>query len=116
MYPLGTVWYEDADIYFVKMEQANDLGINETDNNSHITISPNPFTSTTTITFSEELFRQAQQPSTIKVMDVLGQTIQQYTINNRQSTIDMSGYAKGIYFVQITDEKKTIVNRKIVVQ
>ena len=36
--------------------------------------------------------------------------------NGKSVTIDMSDVAKGIYFVEIMDEKKNVVNRKIVVQ
>jgi len=85
------------------------IGIDEYTNSNGITITPNPFTSQTTITFSE-----AQKNTTIKITDVLGNVIQQLTTNNRQLTLDMSGFAKGIYFVRITDENKNVVNRKIV--
>ncbi len=88
------------------------VGVPSIDNNqSTITISPNPFTSQTTITFSQE-----QKNTIIKTVNLLGETIQQQTTSNKQLTIDMSNYAKGIYFVQITDENKNLVNRKIVVQ
>jgi len=76
-----------------------------------ISIYPNPFTSTTTITFSEE-----QKNTSLKITDVIGQTILQSTITNQQYTIDMSSFAKGIYFVSIQDENKNIINRKIIKQ
>jgi hypothetical protein len=80
---------------------------------STISIYPNPFTSNTTITFSEE-----QKNTTIKVMDITGRMVNDkwLMVNGRSATLDMSDVAKGIYFVQITDEKKNVVNRKIVVQ
>jgi len=99
-------------IYYIAKLGSGFVGIKEiTNQQSSITISPNPFTSTTTITFSEE-----QKNTTIKVMDVLGQTIQQLTTNNKQLTLDMSGYAKGVYFVRIEDEKKNVVMRKVLKQ
>ena len=79
-----------------------------------ILIYPNPFTSTTTITFSEE-----QKNTKINITDVLGQTIQQLTTNNKQLTLDLSDVAKGIYFVRIESFDKlrmtnSVVNRKII--
>ncbi len=85
--------------------------IKESYSNNSITISPNPFSTLTTITFSSE-----QKNTIIKVVNVLGETIQQLTTSNQQLTLDMSNVAKGIYFVRIEDEKKNVVNRKIVVQ
>ncbi len=87
------------------------VGLHSINNNAGISIYPNPFSSTSTISFNEE-----QKNTTIKITDILGNTILLSTINNRQSSIDMSGFAKGIYFVRIEDEKKNVVNKKIVVQ
>ena len=80
--------------------------------NPGIRISPNPFTSLTTITFDE-----TQKNTSLTVTDVLGNIILQSTIINQQSkTIDMSGYAKGVYFVRIVSAGSTtnVVNRKMV--
>jgi hypothetical protein len=53
------------------LSSCSSVGITKTiSNESTITISPNPFTSQTTITFSEE-----QKNITIKVMDVMGQCV-----------------------------------------
>ena len=94
------------------------VGVNEQDNNSNITISPNPFTSQTTITFSEEHTSTGSAAQHfIKITDVLGNVIQQLTTNNRQQIIDMIGYAKGIYFVRIVGSAGSPtneVNRKII--
>ena len=83
-----------------------------------VTIYPNPFTSQTTITFSE-----IQKNTTIKIMDVVGKEIRNLELGIRNSktvTLDMSGYAKGVYFVQITTSagsaNEKVVNKKIVVQ
>ena len=35
-------------------------------------------------------------------------------INGKSATLDISSYAKGVYFVQITDANKNVVNRKII--
>ncbi|MEI6487769.1 MAG: T9SS type A sorting domain-containing protein [Bacteroidota bacterium] len=85
------------------------VGIDNSSKNDGVSITPNPFTSQFTISFGEE-----QKNTTIKIMNPLGECIQQLATNNQNFTIDMSGYAKGIYFVRIEDEKKNIVNRKLI--
>ncbi len=80
-------------------------------NKNEILISPNPFTSQTTISFSDE-----QKNTTIKITDVLGNIVNSEKATGKSVIIDMSGFEKGIYFVQITDEKKNVINKKIVVQ
>ena len=77
-------------------------------------IFPNPFKEKTTISFTQE-----QKNATIKVLDVTGREIKNaevIIINNKTATINMSGCAKGVYFVQIIDLNKNEVNRKVVVQ
>ena len=49
-------------------------------------------------------------------MNIIGEEILESKINDKQTTIDLSGVAKGIYFIQITDENNNAVNRKIVVE
>lgn len=95
----------------VSVEDCTAEGIKEATQTNEITIYPNPFTSQTTITFSE-----VQKNAVIKVVNVLGECIQQLTTSNQQLILDMSGQAKGIYFVEIMDEKGNDVNRKIVVE
>ena len=82
----------------------------QVDNNS-IIIYPNPFTSQTTITFSEE-----QKNTTIKIIDLLGCVVKTVTFTGTQLTIEKVEMKEGTYFVQITDVNKNVVNRKIVVQ
>ncbi len=80
-----------------------------------ITISPNPFTSQTTISFSEE-----QKHTSIKITDVLGKAIKTIHFTGKQCTIEKGEMSNGIYFVQITDGSTSsptnVVKRKIVVQ
>ncbi len=87
------------------------VGISEKENDSFFTISPNPFTSQTTITFSE-----IQKNTTIKIMDVLGKEIKTVLFSGKSLILEKGEMQCGIYFVQITDEKKNVVNRKAVVQ
>ena len=96
-------------ILIINLTVNNCAGISSFYLSNQITISPNPTSSHTTITFSSE-----QTNTTIKVVNVLGEEITQSTINGKQYTLDMSGYAKGIYFVKIIDANKNVVNRKII--
>ncbi len=51
-----------------------------------------------------------------RITDVYGNMVMQADVKNKQTVIDMSGVAKGIYFIQITDENKRTVNKKIILQ
>lgn len=87
------------------------VGITVYDINNKSSIYPNPFTSQTTISFSEE-----QKNTTIKITDVIGKEIMKLNFTGRQLTIDRAAMKSGIYFVQITDEKKNTCNKKIIIQ
>ncbi len=94
-----------------------DLCLNVTSNTEEsngITISPNPFTSETTITFNKE-----QLNTTIKVIDVTGREIknlEQIIHNTTHTTLDMRGYAKGVYILPITDDNKNTTNKKVIIE
>ena len=85
--------------------------ISQVSKGDFVSISPNPFNAQLTISFGEE-----QKNTTIKVMNMLGECIQQQTTNKQQLTMDLSGFANGVYFVRIQDEHNNIVNRKVVKQ
>ena len=91
------------------------IGINETaDNNSIVTISPNPFTEQTVISFSED-----QQNTTIKIMDVVGKEIKTVVFSGKSLVIEKGEMRAGVYFVEISGGSAgspTVVNRKIVIQ
>ena len=76
-----------------------------------ISISPNPFTLQTTITFSEE-----QKNTTIRITDLIGKEITTINFTGRQLVIDKAEMKAGVYFVQTTDQQKRICNRKIIIQ
>ena len=79
--------------------------------NNEINIYPNPFTSQTTLSFSQE-----QKNTLIIITDILGNQIKRQTFSGKQCTIEKGEMSNGIYFVRIIDENKNMVNRKIVVQ
>lgn len=85
--------------------------IDEIQNDETVSIYPNPCSSQITITFN-----QPQKHTNIKVMNLLGECLQQLTTSNQQLTLDMSVYAKGVYFIRIEDENKKVINKKVVAQ
>ena len=83
-------------------------------NNEDATIAPNPFTEQTTITF----LASTQQPTTIKIINILGKEVYQNIIPTGTSTfvIDKGTMLPGMYFVQLTEGSIGVVNKKIIVQ
>ena len=80
-------------------------------NDSGFTIYPNPFTEQTTIAFNE-----VQKNSTIKIMDVLGKEIKAIVFSGKELLIEKGEMLAGVYFVQVIDENKNVVNKKIILQ
>ena len=74
-------------------------------------ISPNPFTSQTTLTFSTE-----QKSTEVRITDVLGKEIKSLHFSGKELIIEKGEMENGIYFVEITDVNKNRENRKIVVE
>lgn len=97
----------NSDLFIAKLN--NTAGVDEFKGARNTSIFPNPFTSQTTISFSEE-----QKHTIIKVTNLLGECIEQLTTNNKQLILDLSSFANGIYFVKIEDENQNINYRKIV--
>ena len=78
-------------------------------------LTPNPTTGIFTIHTEGAAIKE------IKITNVLGETITNYELRiTNETTVDISGVAKGIYFVQITVDSagsptyKNVVNRKII--
>lgn len=106
-YSNDSIWVRFNDV-FCSTASVNEMEYLQ----SKISIAPNPFTNQTTITFSEE-----QKNTTIKIMDLLGKEITTIILNGAWNlTIDKDNMNAGIYFVQITDDKKNVVTKKMVVQ
>lgn len=89
------------------------LGTTTIDENNEpigFNIYPNPFTSQTTITFTQE-----QKNTVIKIIDVLGKEIKNLIFTGKLLLIDKEDIKDGIYFVQIIDENNNVANRKIII-
>ncbi len=81
-------------------------GINEIENKEEINIYPNPATNEITI--------ETKEKGIIKIYNVLGEMLIETKDTSTSSvTIDVSGLAKGIYFMEIKTEKG-IINKKII--
>lgn len=77
-----------------------------------VSIYPNPFTEQTTIGFNE-----VQTNTTIKITDVLGKEVKFFVLNGTRSlTLERGELLNGIYFMQIVDVNKRVINRKVVVE
>ena len=100
------------EVYLAKIGTVTTVGINEiTQDENEINIYPNPFTSQTTISFSE-----TQKNTTIKIMDVVGKEIKTVLFSGKSLILEKGEMQSGIYFVQITDENKNVINKKIIIQ
>ncbi len=86
------------------------VGIEENKYTNEIRISPNPFTTQTSIVFSAE-----QKNTEIKITDVLGKEIKTIQFTGKECVIDKGDMQRGIYFLTINSEQG-ITNRKVVIQ
>lgn len=78
---------------------------------SNISIYPNPFTSQTILSFSNE-----QKNITIEITDVLGREIKTTNFTGKQFTLLREEMSTGVYLVKVTGENKSVVSKKIIVQ
>ena len=81
------------------------------DSENSINIWPNPFSTRTTISFSSE-----QTKTNIKITNSMGQVVNTYLFSGRELEIKSCEFSAGIYYVQITNEKKINLYRKIIIQ
>ncbi len=86
------------------------MGIKELAINNEISISPNPFTSQTTISFNKEL-----QSATIKIVDVVGKEVKNINFSGKEIILEKGELRVGVYFVQVQSEER-IYNKKIIIQ
>lgn len=87
------------------------VGIEELSTHSDFFISPNPFTSQTTISFNTEI-----KNATIKIVNVIGMEVRNINFSGSELVIEKEELQAGIYFLQVVSENRLITNRKIVIQ
>ena len=87
------------------------VGISDFSNDNTISIYPNPFSTYTSIVFNTE-----QTNSIIKITDVSGNVIKSINFSGKVYNIAKAELSAGIYFVNITDDKNTVINKKIAIE
>ena len=104
-----TLKYQTTNPNFIGLCYVSNVGINEIENNFSFSVFPNPSSGMFTITSSEKI-------SGIEITDVLGRVIQNVNIKMQSANIDLTGEAKGIYFVRVMDGEGNYSVRKIILQ
>lgn len=85
--------------------------INQVQDAIQVTLSPNPFSSSTTLNFSE-----LQNNTRITLLDMFGHTLRTIICNGYQYSLDKGDLKEGLYIIQIMDEKGNTITRKIAVE
>ncbi|MGX1024426.1 T9SS type A sorting domain-containing protein [Psychroflexus sp. MBR-150] len=88
------------------------LGVEEiSDVENNLIIFPNPSQNIFTITLKNNFIKE------VEMINESGQTIfRKENINNSQYLLDIGNSVNGIFFLKVTDDKKTILYRKIILK
>jgi hypothetical protein len=108
----GNIFYDVSNNNF---EISISVGLNSLSKNNPIGLSvwPNPFTNQLNFAVGN---LKTESNTEVKVMDVLGKTISQYSYTNKtelNETIDLSNVSNGVYFLKVTNNNKQSVYRII---
>ena len=90
--------------------QVTGVGIDEENANNSIFVYPNPNNGL----FTVKMMSNKNQTVDLSIINITGETIGNWKLKN-QLAIDLSNYAKGIYFLQLVTEKGK-ATKKIVIQ
>jgi len=85
------------------------VSINEFENNSSLSIYPNP--AKTQVQINSPMCTIEQ----VEILDVTGKIVKRITVLDKQTTIDLKHQSKGIYFIKAIT-KKGVITKKIVVE
>ncbi len=77
---------------------------------NQVSIYPNP---TTGKIFIDMSVKKGENIETVEIINTIGKTIKQYTVNNNTISIDISSQTKGIYFVKVTTNKGVAISKVI---
>ena len=69
-----------------------------------ISLYPNPTSSKVNISSTEKV-------EVVQLLDMQGRVLQIQAANEKQATIDLTGKAKGIYFLKVSTEKGTAIEK-----
>jgi pimeloyl-ACP methyl ester carboxylesterase len=75
-----------------------------------LNIYPNPFNNKTTVYFSE-----FQKQTKIEITDMLGNVISTNSFSGKEFTIEKDAMTAGVYFLQVSNDKKNFASKKIIV-
>lgn len=84
----------------------------ETNFQDYFSISPNPFSRSTTIEIKSEILNSKSE---FLIYDVLGQAVHHQTLNSKHETLN-TDLPSGIYFYKLKTEKEILGTGKIVIQ
>jgi hypothetical protein len=102
-------FWDRSDMFIAKMSSLT--GITENKNNPELHIYPNPGKGVFIIESDEYINNKTE----IKVYNYLGDLVNDTKPTSSKISIDLSDQPKGIYFIQLVSEKKTILE-KIILQ
>ena len=85
------------------------MGINDLNEDNRIKVYPNPARETVTIEV------QSLKVESIKIINLLGETVYQSKTNSSSTSIDISHFAKGVYTVCVISENGNVF-KKLVIQ
>ena len=95
----GTIW---------KRSISDFVGITENTPNNKLSLFPNPATNTLSLNLSQ---LQKLQNASLSIYDIQGKQLLHQNINEEQTQIDISSFAKGIYIVKLQTEKETLQSK-----
>ena len=88
------------------------VGINEYEN-SMISVYPNPFSTSATITISNiSIFKNIE----LKMYNSLGEVVMSKSITSEETTLDTTNLPAGVYFYKVTSDNKAVQSGKLIAQ
>ena len=85
-------------------------GIDDVEAMAGVVLYPNPASTSVTVSLDGH-----QSAVTVAIVDLNGRRCGEWKVEDNQLVIDLTGFARGAYFVRVTDEQATVV-RKLVVK
>ena len=76
-----------------------------------VIVYPNP-----TSTFINIQLSSRSSKGSLAISNLMGEVVLKSELNNRLTKLDVSGFSKGIYFVQITTNQNEKTNKKIIIE
>ncbi len=83
------------------------MGIKNINSNQKVSIYPNPVS-------NNLIINNMTGVNTIKVSDILGETVKNITVSGSKTNINVSNLSKGIYFISLMNDKNVLETKKFV--